>query len=139
MAPHRWRAMVAQVPFVDVVTSMLDESMPLTIGEWEEWGDPRKPADFTYMLSYSPYDNVPLGPRPDLFITGSVHDSRVMIHEPAKWTAKLRATQTDDSVVLFRPDLGSASHGGASGRYDRLRYEAEIFAFVLEALGATDR
>jgi oligopeptidase B len=137
MAPHRWRAMVAMVPFVDVVNSMLDPTMPLTIGEWEEWGDPREPADFDYMISYSPYDNVPLGPRPDLLVTGSLHDSRVMIHEPAKWVARLRATQSDDSVLLFRPELGSASHGGPSGRYDRLHYEAEIFAFVLEALGAT--
>jgi oligopeptidase B len=139
MAPQRWRALVAQVPFVDVVTTMLDPSLPLTIGEWQEWGDPRTPEDFTYMLSYSPYDNVPLGPRPDLLVTGSLNDTRVMIREPAKWVAKLRATQSDDSVVLFRAEVGSASHGGASGRYDRLRIEAEIFAFVLEALGATER
>jgi oligopeptidase B len=138
IAPHRWRAMVAMVPFVDVVTTMLDPSTPLTIGEWEEWGDPRTPVDFEYMLSYSPYDNVPVGPRPDLFVTGSLHDSRVMIREPAKWVAKIRATQTDDSVVLFRPELGSASHGGPSGRYDRVHFEAEIFAFVLEALSATE-
>lgn len=139
MAPQRWRALVAAVPFVDVVTSMLDPSIPLTASEWAEWGDPRKPADFEYMLSYSPYDNVPHGPRPDLLVTGSLNDSRVMIREPAKWVARLRATQSDDSVILFRPELGSASHGGPSGRYDRLRYEAEIFAFVLEALGATAR
>jgi oligopeptidase B len=139
IAPQRWRAMVAMVPFVDVVTTMLDPSTPLTIGEWEEWGDPRKPVDFEYMLSYSPYDNVPLGPRPTLLVTGSLNDSRVMIHEPAKWVARLRATRSDDSVLLFRPELGSASHGGPSGRYDRLRYEAEIFAFVLEELGATAR
>jgi oligopeptidase B len=89
------------------------------------------------MLSYSPFDNVPLGPRPDLLATGSLHDSRVMIHEPARWVARLRATATDDSVLLFRPVLGSASHGGPSGRYDQIRYQAEILAFVLTALGAT--
>jgi oligopeptidase B len=139
MAPDRWRAVVAEVPFVDVVTSMLDPSVPLTINEWDEWGDPREPAAFGYMMSYSPYDNVPSGPRPDLLATGSLHDPRVMIREPAKWVAKLRATQTDDSVVLFRPTVGSASHGGPSGRYDRYRYQAEILAFVLEALDATDR
>jgi len=137
IAPNRWRAVVAEVPFVDVVTTMLDPSTPLTINEWDEWGDPRNPKDFEYMLSYSPLDNVPAGPRPDLLATGSVHDPRVMIREPAKWVAKLRATATDDSVVLFRPALGSASHGGPSGRYDRLRYQAEVLAFVLEALGAT--
>jgi oligopeptidase B len=137
LAPERWRAVVAEVPFVDALTTMLDPTMPLTIGEWEEWGDPRIPTDFAYMASYSPVDNVPLGPRPDVLATGSLHDPRVMVHEPAKWVAKLRATQTDDSTVLFRAEAGSAAHGGASGRYDRLRYQAEISAFVLEALGVT--
>jgi oligopeptidase B len=135
MAPKRWRAVVAEVPFVDVVTTMLDASLPLTVAEWDEWGDPRTPDDFAYMLSYSPYDNVPSGERPDLLATGSLHDSRVMVHEPAKWVAKLRATQSGNSEVLFRAEVGSAAHGGPSGRYDRLRYQAEILAFVLEKLG----
>jgi oligopeptidase B len=87
------------------------------------------------MASYSPYDNVPIGPRPALLATGSLHDARVMVREPAKWVARLRATATDDSPVLLRAEVGSASHGGASGRYDRFRYEAEIYAFVLDTLG----
>jgi oligopeptidase B len=136
MAPLRWRAVVAEVPFVDVVTTMLDASLPLTVAEWDEWGDPRTAADFTYMLSYSPYDNVPDGERPDLLATGSLHDSRVMVHEPAKWVAKLRATRSDRSQILFRAEVGSAAHGGPSGRYDRLRYQSEILAFVLDKIGA---
>ncbi|HEX3824768.1 MAG TPA: prolyl oligopeptidase family serine peptidase [Mycobacteriales bacterium] len=136
LAPQRWRAIVALVPFVDCLTTMLDPTMPLTIGEWEEWGDPRTPDDYAYMASYSPYDNVPDGPRPDILATGSLHDSRVMIHEPAKWVARLRATQTDDSTVLFRAETGSSAHFGPSGRYDKLHYQAEIQAFVVSSLGA---
>jgi oligopeptidase B len=139
IAPKRWRAVVAEVPFVDCVTTMLDPSLPLTAGEWEEWGDPRTPEDYDYMASYSPYDNVPLGPRPDLLATGSLHDPRVMVHEPAKWVARLRATRSDDSLTLLRAEVGSASHGGPSGRYDKLRYQAEIYAFVLDELEAAER
>jgi oligopeptidase B len=131
-APQRWRAVVAEVPFVDVVTSMLDPATPLTVTEWDEWGDPRDPEDYAVMQSYSPYENPPAGTRPDLLVTGSLHDPRVMVREPAKWVARLRATQTDDSVLLFRAELGAAAHIGASGRLDRLRYEAEIVAFLLE-------
>ena len=134
MAPGRWRAVVAEVPFVDVVTTMLDPSIPLTITEWDEWGDPRDPAMRAYLASYSPYDNVPDGPRPDLLVTGSLHDPRVLIHEPAKWVARLRATDTGPGGrVLFRPELGAAAHIGPAGRYDQLRYEAEILAFILTA------
>jgi oligopeptidase B len=139
IAPQRWRAVVAEVPFVDCLTTMLDPTMPLTVGEWEEWGDPRTPGDYEYMASYAPYDNVPIGGRPDLLATGNLHDSRVMVHEPAKWVAKLRATQSDDSTALFRAEAGSSAHFGPSGRYDRLRYQAEISAFVLEKVGATER
>jgi oligopeptidase B len=142
MAPRRWRAVVAEVPFVDVVNSMLDPTIPLTINEWDEWGDPREPAMRAYLESYSPYDNVPAGPRPDLLVTGSLHDPRVLVHEPAKWVAKLRATSpagaggTDgDGRVLFRPELGAAAHVGPSGRYGKLAYEAEILAFILDAAG----
>jgi oligopeptidase B len=133
MAPERWRAVVAEVPFVDVVTTMLDPSIPLTINEWDEWGDPRDPAMRAYLASYSPYDNVPDGPRPDLLVTGSLHDPRVLIHEPAKWVARLRATDTAGSRVLFRAELGAGAHVGPAGRYDQLRYEAEILAFILTA------
>jgi len=139
MAPRRWRAVVAEVPFVDCVTTMLDPGIPLTIGEWDEWGDPRDPAIRAYMQSYSPYDNVPAGPRPGLLVTGSLHDPRVLIHEPAKWVARLRATDAAGSSdpgsrLLFRPELGAGAHVGPAGRYDRLRYEAEILAFILDAV-----
>jgi len=134
MAPRRWRAVVAEVPFVDCVTTMLDPGIPLTISEWDEWGDPREPAARAYLASYSPYDNVPAGRRPDLLVTGSLHDPRVLIHEPAKWVAKLRATDTDGSRLLFRPELGAGAHVGPAGRYDRLRYEAEILAFIVTAV-----
>ena len=136
LAPGRWRAVVAEVPFVDVVTTMLDPTIPLTITEWDEWGDPRDPAMRAYLSSYSPYDNVPAGPRPDLLVTGSLHDPRVLIHEPAKWVARLRATDSGaGGQVLFRPELGAGAHVGPAGRYDQLRYEAEILAFVVTAAG----
>src|SRR5206468_6125910 len=128
MAPRRWRAVVAEVPFVDCVTTMLDPGIPLTAGEWDEWGDPRDPAARAYLASYSPYDNVPAGPRPGLLVTGSLHDPRVLIHEPAKWVAKLRTTDTHRSRLLFRPDLGAAGHTGPTGRYAKLGYEAEVLA-----------
>jgi oligopeptidase B len=134
MAPARWRAMVAEVPFVDVVNSMLDPTAPLTINEWDEWGDPREPGDYEVMAGYSPYENIPDGERPALFVTGSLHDSRVMIHEPAKWVARLRASDPGTRRLLFRPELGAASHGGPSGRLDRVRYQAEVLAFLLTEL-----
>jgi oligopeptidase B len=135
LAPHRWRAVVAEVPFVDCVTTMLDPSIPLTVTEWDEWGDPRDPAARAYLASYSPYDNPPAGPRPDLLVTGSLHDPRVLIHEPAKWVARLRATGTAGSRVLFRPELGAGAHTGPAGRFGALGYEAEILAFIVEVAG----
>jgi oligopeptidase B len=120
---------------------MLDPTIPLTINEWDEWGDPRDPGVLAYMRSYSPYDNVPAGPRPELLVTGSLHDPRVLIHEPAKWVARLRATAGDGIAdipgrVLFRAELGAGAHTGPTGRYDRLRLQAEILAFVVTAAGA---
>jgi oligopeptidase B len=135
MRPDRWRAVIAEVPFVDVVTTMLDASIPLTITEWEEWGDPRDAADYKLLRSYSPYDNPPSGRRPALLVTGAVHDPRVAIHEPAKWVARLRATDTSDAPLLFRAQVGVGAHGGPSGRSARFRYEAEIQAFILDAMG----
>ena len=135
-APGRWRAVVAEVPFVDCVTTMLDPAIPLTITEWDEWGDPRDPGDFACLRSYSPYDNPPPGPRPDLLVTGAVHDPRVLVHEPAKWVARLRETDTSGSRVLFRVELGAGAHTGPSGRFGHLRYEAEVYAFVLSTAGA---
>src|SRR5207249_6076243 len=131
MAPERWRAVIAEVPFVDVVNSMLDPTIPLTITEWDEWGDPRDPAIRAYMESYSPYDNVPAGDRPGLLVTGSVHDPRVLVHEPAKWVARLRATAAAGATgadsrgrVLFRPVLRPRAHVGPAGSYAKLASEA---------------
>ena len=134
--PDRWRAVVAEVPFVDVVTTMFDASIPLTITEWDEWGDPRRRADFDWMLGYSPYDNPPAaGGRPDLLVTGAVHDPRVMVHEPAKWVARLRETDPEWSPrCLFRVETGAGAHTGPSGRFGHLAYEAEVYAWVLERL-----
>jgi len=135
-APARWRAVVAEVPFVDCVTTMADPDIPLTVSEWDEWGDPRDPADYACLRAYSPYDNPPAGPRPDLLVTGAVHDPRVLVHEPAKWVARLRETDTEGSRVLFRVELGAGAHTGPSGRLAQLGYEAEVQAFILAALGA---
>ncbi|MET0998783.1 MAG: prolyl oligopeptidase family serine peptidase [Marmoricola sp.] len=139
--PERWRAVVAEVPFVDVVTTMFDASIPLTITEWDEWGDPRRREEFDWMLSWSPYDHLPpAGSRPDLLVTGALHDPRVMVHEPAKWVAALRATDPAWSQrCVFRCETGAGAHTGPSGRFARLDYEAEIFAWLLHSLGlATD-
>jgi oligopeptidase B len=134
-APGRWAGVVAEVPFVDVVTTMLDESIPLTAQEWEEWGDPRRPDDFAWMLRYSPYDNPPPArERPRLLVTAALHDPRVMFWEPAKWVAKLRATGSTGDEVLLRMELGPGAHSGPSGRFGHLRYEAEVYAWVLDTL-----
>ncbi len=137
--PDRWRGVIAEVPFVDVVTTMLDASVPLTANEWDEWGDPREPDQFAWMLAYSPYDNLPPADgRPDLLVTGAVNDTRVMVWEPAKWVAALRASDPQWSPrCLFRVETGAGSHGGPSGRYALLDYEAEIFAWMLERFDRT--
>ncbi len=138
-APRRWCGVVAEVPFVDVVTTMLDESIPLTAQEWDEWGDPRRPDDLAWMLAYSPYDNPPaLEDRPRLLVTGAVHDPRVMYWEPAKWVARLRAGGSIGDDVLLRMELGEGAHTGPSGRFQHLFYEAEVYAWVLETLGRSD-
>jgi oligopeptidase B len=140
--PDRWCAVVAEVPFVDLITSMSDESIPLTVNEWEEWGDPRNRDDFDAMLAYSPYDNpAPVGVRPDLLVTGAVHDTRVLVREPAKWVAMLRDTDPEWARkplgCLFRAETGTGSHVGPSGRLDHLRYEADVAAWILDRLGVT--
>ncbi|HVQ88153.1 MAG TPA: prolyl oligopeptidase family serine peptidase [Actinomycetes bacterium] len=135
MRPDRWRAVIAEVPFVDVVTTMFDLEVPLTAGELDEWGDPRSRKDFDYLSSYAPYENVPTGPRPELLVTGAVHDPRVMVHEPAKWVAKLRATDDGGSrKTLFRVETGEGGHTGPPGRYAHLSYEAEVAAFSLNVV-----
>ena len=127
--PDRWRAVVAEVPFVDVVTTMFDASIPLTITEWDEWGDPRRKEDFDWMLAYSPYDNPPpAGGRPDLLVTGAVHDPRVMVREPAKWVAGAarRPTRSGRRAACSACELGAGAHVGPSGRFGHLAYEAEV-------------
>jgi oligopeptidase B len=135
LRPDRWRAVVAEVPFVDVVSTMFDHDIPLTSQEIEEWGDPRHRDQFEYMLSYSPYENTPTTDRPELLATGALHDPRVSVHEPAKWVARLRATaQEGDRRILFRAELGEGGHTGPTGRYAHLAYEAEVAAFILQAV-----
>ena len=135
--PDRWRAVVAEVPFVDVLSTMLDPSIPLTVNEWDEWGDPSRPEDYAWMARYSPYDNLPPpGGRPDLLVTGAVHDARVMVWEPAKWVAALRHSDPDWAPrCLFRVETGAGAHVGPSGRFAHLAYEAEVYAWLLDKLG----
>ena len=130
MAPNLFAGVIAAVPFVDVVTTMLDETIPLTTGEWEEWGNPKKEEHYHYMKSYSPYDNVVAQDYPHLFVTTGLHDSQVQYWEPAKWVAKLRKTKTDKNILLLDCDM-SAGHGGASGRYKRFNDIAKDYAFLL--------
>ena len=134
MRPDLFAAVVAEVPFVDVVTTMLDASIPLTVIEYEEWGNPNEPEVYEYMKSYSPYDNVAAQPYPPMLVTAGLNDPRVAYWEPAKWVAKLRATRTDSNRLLLKTNMG-AGHSGSSGRYDFLREVAFKYAFVLDALG----
>jgi oligopeptidase B len=135
LRPDLYRAIVAEVPFVDCLTTILDESLPLTITEWEEWGDPvHDPAVYDYMKSYSPYDNVEAKDYPALLVTGGLNDPRVQYWEPAKWVAKLRATKTDKHLLVLKMEMG-AGHSGPSGRYDAWRDEAFVLSFLLDQLG----
>ncbi|RSV18550.1 S9 family peptidase [Sphingomonas sp. ABOLG] len=136
--PELWGAVIADVPFVDVLNTMMDESLPLTPGEWPEWGNPiTDPAAFQLIRSYSPYDNIRAQDYPPLFISGGLNDPRVTYWEPAKWAAKLRATKTDDNILLLKTNMG-AGHGGKSGRFESLREAAEEHAFVLWQLGVEE-
>jgi oligopeptidase B len=133
--PALWGAIVADVPFVDVLNTMLDESLPLTPGEWPEWGNPMMDRDaFDLIRGYSPYDNVKPQPYPPMLITGGLNDPRVTYWEPAKWAAKLRATRTDANLLLLKINMG-AGHGGKSGRWEHLHEIAEAYAFVLTQMG----
>jgi len=131
MAPDLWRGVLAAVPFVDVITTMLDDSIPLTTGEYDEWGNPNDKQYYDYMLSYSPYDQVTAGEYPALLVTTGLHDSQVQYFEPAKWVAKLRALKTDDNPLLFKINM-EAGHGGKSGRFRRLEDKALAYAFFLD-------
>jgi oligopeptidase B len=134
LRPDLFKGLVAEVPFVDVVTTMLDASIPLTTGEYDEWGDPHKKEFYDYMLSYSPYDNVARKNYPAMLITGGVHDSQVQYWEPAKWVAKLRELKTDNNPVLLKTNM-DAGHGGASGRFRRHQETAFSYVFLLDLAG----
>lgn len=130
MAPELYNGVFAAVPFVDVVTTMLDEDIPLTTGEWDEWGDPNKKEFYDYMLSYSPYDNVRATDYPNILVTTGLHDSQVQYWEPAKWVAKLRDHKTDDNLLVLKTDM-SAGHSGKTGRFRRIEDTALYYAFFL--------
>jgi oligopeptidase B len=134
LAPELYRGMIADVPFVDVVTTMLDESIPLTTNEFDEWGNPKEKQFYEYMLSYSPYDNVKAQAYPALFVSTGLWDSQVQYFEPAKWVAKLRKTKTDRNPLVFRINM-EAGHGGKSGRFQQYRETAEQYAFLLDLAG----
>ncbi|SDS63299.1 oligopeptidase B [Gillisia sp. Hel1_33_143] len=136
MAPQLYNGIIAAVPFVDVVTTMLDDSIPLTTGEYDEWGNPNDKEYYDYMLTYSPYDNVKSQDYPNMLVTTGLHDSQVQYWEPAKWVAKLREKKTDDNLLLFHTNM-DAGHGGASGRFEALKEVAEEYAFLLDLEGIT--
>jgi oligopeptidase B len=138
-APDLFAAIVAQVPFVDALTTILDPSLPLTVVEWDEWGDPlHDPEVYAYMKSYSPYENIQARPYPAILALTSINDTRVFYVEPAKWVARLRDTVTEDRQILLKCEM-SAGHGGASGRYDAWRDTAEYYAWILDVAGAASR
>jgi oligopeptidase B len=136
MRPELWNGVLAQVPFVDVVTTMLDDTIPLTTGEYDEWGNPNEEEYYHYIKSYSPYDQVEAKAYPNTFITTGLHDSQVQYWEPAKWIAKLREMKTDDNILLMDCNM-ETGHGGASGRFEALKETAKEFAFLfmLEGIG----
>ena len=129
-APELYHGVIAAVPFVDVVTTMLDDSIPLTTSEYDEWGNPNDEEYYHYIKSYSPYDNVQKQAYPNLLVTTGLHDSQVQYWEPAKWVARLRLNK-EDNTVLFLDTNMTAGHGGASGRFDSLKETAKKFAFLL--------
>jgi oligopeptidase B len=126
-----WKGVIAAVPFVDVVTTMLDADIPLTTNEYDEWGNPAEKEYYDYMLSYSPYDNVEAKEYPAMLVTTGLHDSQVQYFEPAKWVAKLREMKTDKNPLLMYCNM-ETGHGGASGRFERLRETAMEWAFLLD-------
>lgn len=138
MAPDLFDGIVAHVPWVDVVTTMLDDSIPLTTSEYDEWGNPNDPEYYDYMLSYSPYDNVERKDYPNLLVTTGLNDSQVQYWEPAKWVAKLREMKTDDNLLLMHINMG-AGHGGSTGRYDRYRETARDYAFLIQLANRSDQ
>lgn len=137
MRPDLYKGIIADVPFVDVINTMEDETIPLTTFEWKEWGNPNVKEEYDYMLSYSPYDNVAKKDYPNLLVTTGLHDSQVQYWEPAKWVAKLRAMKTDKNLLLLKTNM-EAGHGGASGRFESLKEDALMYAFVMDLVGAKE-
>jgi oligopeptidase B len=135
MRPDLFHAALVGVPFVDVMNTMLDESLPLTVAEFEEWGNPKEKPAFDYMLTYSPYDNIEAKAYPNMLVRTSFNDSQVMYWEPAKYTAKMRALRTDHNILILKTNMSPAGHGGASGRYDRLKETAFDYAYFLTQMG----
>jgi oligopeptidase B len=131
LAPELYNGIIAQVPFVDVITTMLDESIPLTTGEYDEWGNPNVKKYYNYMASYSPYDNVKKQIYPNMYVSTGLHDSQVQYWEPAKWVAKLRSIKTDDSLLFLDTNM-DAGHGGASGRFEAIKELAKEYSFLLD-------
>ncbi len=138
MRPDLFHAALVGVPFVDVMNTMLDETLPLTVGEFEEWGNPKEKAAFDYMMTYSPYDNVEAKAYPNMLVKTSFNDSQVMYWEPAKYVAKMRALRTDHNVLILKTNLSPAGHGGASGRYDRLKEASFDYAYILTQMGISN-
>jgi len=138
LRPDLFHTALVEVPFVDVMNTMLDETLPLTVTEFEEWGNPKEKPAFDYMMTYSPYDNVVAKDYPDMLVRTSFNDSQVMYWEPAKYVAKMRALRTDHNILIFKVNLDPAGHGGVSGRYNRLKDEAFNYAYVLTQMGITD-
>jgi oligopeptidase B len=134
MRPELFGIVVADVPFVDLINTMMDPTIPLTVIEYDEWGNPNLEEYYRYMRSYSPYDNVEAKAYPTIYITTSLNDPRVAYWEPAKWAAKLRATKTDKNLLILKTNMG-AGHGGSSGRYDYLKDIAYEYAFILNHFG----
>jgi oligopeptidase B len=136
MRPDLWHGVIAQVPFVDVINTMLDESIPLTTNEFDEWGNPKNKEAYTYMKSYSPYENVSKNGYPNMLVTTGLHDSQVQYFEPAKWVAKIRSLKTDNKLLLLYTNM-EAGHGGASGRFNYLKEVALQYSFLFALEGIT--
>ena len=134
LRPELFKVVVAEVPFVDVINTMLDNTLPLTTQEYEQWGNPNVKADYDYMMTYSPYDNITAKNYPNILATGGLNDSQVGYHEPAKWVAKLRALKTDKNITILKINMESG-HGGATGRFESLKDDALNYAFILDRMG----
>jgi oligopeptidase B len=138
MRPDLFTTVIAAVPFVDVLNTMSDPTLPLTVTEYEEWGNPKDPVYYDYISSYSPYDNVTDKPYPNLFASAGLNDPRVSYWEPAKWVAKQRLLKNQKRVLILRTNMG-AGHGGDSGRFDRIKQTAREYAFAIDMLGQSQK